>query len=370
VSGTQIEIQLTAAVVAMACALPGVFLILRRMALLSDAISHSILLGIVLAFFVVQDLSSPFLIFAAAASGVLTVVLVELLKRTQLVKEDAAIGLVFPLLFSIGVILVSRYSGNVHLDVDSVLLGELAFVPFDRFELFGYDLAPKAMVVMLGILILNILFIAIFYKELKLSTFDIGLAASLGLSPTLIFYSLMTLTSLTAVGAFDAVGSILVVALMIAPPAAAYLLTDRLALMIVLSAVFGVISSITGYWLAYILDASIAGCMATMAGVLFGLVFVFAPGRGVLAFALRRGRQKLDFAEIMLSIHLLHHETTPDARLENRLDSLHQHVMWDRRFIDKVVNRMKRNSLLDVESGVLVLTGEGREFARESMINM
>ncbi len=369
-TASQIEIQLTASVVAVACALPGVFLILRRMALLSDAISHSILLGIVLAFFVVEDLSSPILIFAAAGSGVLTVLLVELLKRTQLVKEDTAIGLVFPLLFSVGVILISRFSGNVHLDVDSVLLGELAFVPFDRFEPFGYDLMPKALAVMLGILILNTLFILVFYKELKLSTFDIGLAASLGLSPVVVFYALMTLTSLTAVGAFDAVGSILGVALMIAPPAAAYMLTDRLSTMIVLSAVFGIISAISGYWVAHLMDASIAGCMAGMAGVSFGAVFILAPGRGILAIAARRGRQKLEFATITLSIHLLNHEQTADAVTENRLDTLDRHVMWDRRFIDKVVNRMKRNDLLGIEAGVLVLTGRGREFAHEAMVNL
>src|SRR3712207_3635749 len=112
-STQQIEIQLIAAVVAIACALPGVFLVLRRMALMSDAISHAILLGIVLAFFVTEDITSPFLILAAAATGVLTVSLVELLNRTRLVKEDAAIGLVFPALFSIGVILIARFAGNV-----------------------------------------------------------------------------------------------------------------------------------------------------------------------------------------------------------------------------------------------------------------
>src|SRR5690606_35691313 len=120
----EFEILLIAIVVAMACALPGVFLVLRRMALMSDAISHSILLGIVLAFFVTGDVTSPLLILAAAATGVLTVMLVELLNHTRLVREDAAIGLTFPFLFSIGVILIARFAGNVHLDTDAVLLGE------------------------------------------------------------------------------------------------------------------------------------------------------------------------------------------------------------------------------------------------------
>jgi manganese/zinc/iron transport system permease protein len=258
-STAQIEIQLIASVVAVACALPGVFLVLRRMAMMSDAISHTVLLGIVIGFFITKDLTSPLLILGAAATGVLTVSLVEVMHRTRLVKEDAAIGLVFPMLFSLAVILISRYAGDVHLDSDAVLLGELAFAPFDRFVVLGYDLGPKALYVMGGILILNLLFIVLFYKELKLATFDVGLAAALGFSPGLIHYALMTLVSVTAVGAFDAVGSILVVALMIGPPAAAYLLTDRLPRLIGLSALIGVLSAGSGYWLAHALDASIAG---------------------------------------------------------------------------------------------------------------
>jgi manganese/zinc/iron transport system permease protein len=315
-SQPQIEIQLIAAVVAVACALPGVFLVLRRMALMSDAISHAILLGIVLAFFVTKDISSPFLVIAATLTGVLTVSLVELLNRTRLVHEDAAIGLVFPVLFSIGVILISRFAGDVHLDTDAVLLGELAFAPFTRFVVLGHDLGPRSLYMMGGILLLNMVFILLFYKELKLATFDAGLAAALGFSPALIHYSLMTLVSVTAVGAFDAVGSILVVALMIAPPAAAYLLTDRLPRMIGLSALIGIASAISGYWLARALDASIAGSMATMAGVYFALVFLLAPERGLIAIARRRGRQRWEFAQTMLAIHLLNHEGLPEAEEE------------------------------------------------------
>lgn len=288
----QIEIQLLAAVVAAACALPGVFLILRRMALLSDAISHSVLLGIVLAFFVVRDLGSPVLLLGAAAMGVLTVALVEMMHRTRLVREDAAIGLVFPALFSLGVILISRYAGDVHLDLDAVLLGEIAFAPFDRLVVGGRDLGPRGLWVMGSILLLNAAAITVFYKELKLTTFDAALAAALGFSPAVVHYGFMTLVSITAVGAFDAVGSILVIALMIAPPAAVYLLTDRLSAMLLLSVLIGVSSAISGYWLAHLLDASIAGAMATMAGAHFALALLFAPEQGIVARALRRRRQR------------------------------------------------------------------------------
>lgn len=362
----EIEIQIIASVVAAACALVGVFLVLRRLALMSDAISHSILLGIVLAFFVTEDTSSPLLIAAAAATGVLTVSLVELLNRTGLVKEDASIGVVFPLLFSIGVILITRYAGDVHLDVDAVLLGELAFAPFDRFEVAGYDLGPRILLVMLVILLLNIAFISLFYKELKLATFDTLLAGALGFAPGLLHYLFMTLVSVTAVGAFDATGSILVVALMIAPPAAAYLLTERLPVMLILSVVVGVASAIGGYWMARSLDASIAGSMATIAGLLFALAWTFAPQRGLLSLAVRRKRQRREFAETMLAVHLLNHEDSPQASTENCVEHLGEHLSWSPHRVSEVVEGAERRRLIvRDEAGGLMLTDRGRETARE-----
>ncbi|MBD3169254.1 MAG: metal ABC transporter permease [candidate division Zixibacteria bacterium] len=364
----QIEIQLIAIVVAVACALPGVFLVLRRMALMSDAISHAILLGIVLAFFVVKDLASPLLVIAAALTGVLTVSLVELLNKTKLVKEDAAIGLVFPVLFSMGVILISRFAGDVHLDTDAVLLGELAFAPFNRFEPFGYDIGPITLYVMAGILLLNLLFIIIFYKELKVATFDPGLAASIGLSPAIIHYALMSLVSVTAVGAFDAVGSILVVALMIAPPAAAYLMTNDLKWMIIISAVIGILSAVTGYWCAHIFDVSIAGSMATMTGVFFLLSFFLAPKRGMLSIWQRRSRQKWEFAIKMLVVHLSHHENLPEAKDESRIDHLQRHFEWNKDFAERVVRRAEKSESIITVGDIMELTDKGRQLAGESVV--
>jgi manganese/zinc/iron transport system permease protein len=364
---TQIEIQLIAALVAAACALPGVFLVLRQMAMMSDAISHTVLLGIVLVFFVVRDLGSPLLIVGAAATGVLTVALIEMLHRTGRVKQDAAIGLVFPALFSIAVILISRYVRGVHLDVDSVLLGELAFAPFDRMQVFGLDL-PHSAVVMGIILILNILFIWLFYKELKLATFDPGLAAALGFSPALIHYALMTLVSVTAVGAFDAVGSILVVALIITPAATAYLLTDDLRAMLLWSVLIGVASAIGGYWLARNLNANIAGARATLTGVVFVGVLLFSPQRGLLALARRRRRQKWEFAQTMLAIHLLQHESGPDAQLENRVDHLVEHIRWRPTYAEEVIRFAERKGTVRRLGGRLLLTDTGRHLAQDALV--
>lgn len=364
---TQIEIQAIAVVVAAACALPGVFLVLRRTAMMSDAISHTVLLGIVLTYFLVQDLASPLLIVGAAATGLLTVWLVELLSGTRLVKEDAAIGLVFPALFSLAVILISRFARGVHLDVDMVLLGELAFAPFDRFILFGFDL-PHALVVMGAILLINLTFILLFYKELKLATFDAGLAATLGFAPALLHYALMGLVSITAVGAFDAVGSILVVALMVTPAAASYLLTDDLRKMMLLSVLIGAGSAIAGYWLARSMDGNIAGAMATMTGVSFLLVLLFAPNRGLVAVARRRARQRWDFALAMLAVHLLQHEADV-ASDENRVDHLVEHIRWQPTFAEQVVRYAERKGAVRRQAGRLHLTDSGRTLAQQRVVN-
>lgn len=366
-TSAQIEIQLIASIVAVACALPGTFLVLRRMAMMSDAISHTVLLGIVLVFFITEDLTSPWLITGAAVMGVITVSLVELLNRTRLVKEDTAIGLVFPVLFSLAVILISRFASNVHLDSDAVLLGELAFAPFDRFFILGRDVGPRSLYVMGGILLINIIFIIIFYKELKLATFDAALAAALGFSPLLIHYGLMALVSVTAVGAFDTVGSILVVALMIGPPTTAYLLTDRLPRMLTWSAGIGIASAVGGYWIARALDASIAGSMATMVGIIFGLTLFLAPQRGVLAAARRRSRQKWTFAQTMLTIHLLNHENTPEAARECSFDHLEAHMRWEPSFANTVVRYAVRDGMIERSNGLLELTPHGREVASEAL---
>lgn len=364
----QLEILLIAMVTAVACALPGAFLVLRRVSMLSDAISHAILPGIVVAFFLTEDLNSPLLILGAAATGVLAAGLIEALSRTRKVREDAAIGLVFPVLFSIGVILIARHASGVHLDVDAVLLGELAFAPFDRVAIAGMDAGPKALWVMGAILVLNCAFLAAFFKELKLSTFDSALAAAIGFSPALLHYLLMTIVSITAVGAFDAVGSVLVVALIVGPAAAAYLLTDRLAVLLGLSAAIGAAAAVSGYGLSYLLDASIAGSIATMVGVLFLGALVFAPRQGLLAASRRERGQRRRFAEQMLLVHLLHHEDTQEEERECHPDHLEEHLRWSRDLAGLAVRAAIRDHLVEKQGDILRLTRRGREMAQETMI--
>ena len=368
-SQAQIEIILIASVVAASCSLLGVFLVLRRMSLMSDAISHAILFGIVIMYFFIESTASIPMIIAATLTGVLTVTLVEALIRSRLVKEDAAIGLVFPALFSLGVILISRYAANVHIDTDAVLLGELAFAPFDRLFIGSADMGPKALWLGGTIGLVNLLFIILLYKELKLATFDAGLAAALGFTPLFIHYGLMTLVSVTAISSFEAVGSVLVVALMITPPAAAYLLTDRLPVMLGLSAGLAVLSAVSGYFLARSLDASIAGSIATMTGVIFILVLFLAPGRGLVARWRLRRRQRWQFAGEMLLVHLLNHEGTPDEALECSLEHFNRHMQWKTSFGEQVAANVVRGGTASwVDDVRLRLTVEGKVAAQEVMM--
>ncbi|MEM1116888.1 MAG: metal ABC transporter permease [Bacteroidota bacterium] len=365
----QVEILLICSVTAAACALVGAFLVLRRTALLSDAISHAILPGIVLAFFYTENLASPLLLGAAAVTGVVTVAIIEALGQTRLVKQDAAIALVFPALFSVGVVLIARYASGVHLDTDSVLLGDPAFAWIERLEVAGRDLGPQALWLMGAVLAVVVAFVGGFYKELKLSTFDPALAAALGLAPAAVHYALMTLVSVVAVGAFDVVGSILVVGLMIAPPAAAWLLTDRLPVLLGLSVLLGIASAVLGYGLARLGDVSIAGAMAVMAGLLFAACFAFAPDRGLVAQARRRARQRVAFAERMLLVHLLHHEHTPEADRECRVGHLQEHLHWAPALAGRAVRAAERSGAVRrLGADRLALTEAGRAAAQQAMV--
>ncbi|GIN60834.1 manganese transport system membrane protein MntD [Robertmurraya siralis] len=264
------------------CGITGCFLILRRLAMLADAISHTVLLGMVLAFLISQSLNGFYMLIGAAAIGVLTAVFVQLLHSSG-IQEDASIGVVFTFLFAVGVILLSLYADHVHLDVDHALMGEITFVPWDLVKWGFLPELPKAFLMLTTVLIINLLIIILFYKELKITSFDPQMAAAIGVPVLLIHYILMGMVSMTTVASFDSVGAILVVAMLIAPGASAYLLTDKLNIMLIMSALLGVAAAIIGYYLASWLDVSISGSMATVNGVIFAIFFFFAPHKGVLS---------------------------------------------------------------------------------------
>ncbi|MDX9791603.1 MAG: metal ABC transporter permease [Candidatus Kapabacteria bacterium] len=357
----EFNIILIASLTAAACAISGVFLILRRMALMSDAISHAVLPGIIVVFILLQDRTSPLLIIGAALSGLLLVYLIELIYKTNLVKEDAAIGLVFPAMFSIGVILISMNLSSVHFHEHSVLVGDINLSAINTSVYLGLEM-PKSVPVLTGLLLLNILFVTVFYKELKISTFDAGLAAAFGFSPVLIHYLFMSLVSITAVGSFDTAGSILVIALMIAPASTAYLLTDKLKIMIVLAAIIGVLSSVSGFYFSYYFNSTPSGGIAVMTGIFFIFAYLFSPKYGVVIKIINRKKQKEDFYRKVLLIHLLNHENTDEFESENEISGIYTHVGWEKSFADNIVKSCLDRSLIENRGGILHVSTSGKAF--------
>ena len=267
-------IILTGSLVAVSCAILGSFLVLRKMSMVGDAISHSVLPGIVIAFFIAGSMQSVWMLVGAGILGVLTTFLIEFFHQKGKLQTDASIGVTFTWLFALGVILVTYYAGNAHIDQDCILHGEIAYVPLDlMYTASGDPIGPKAVIILSVVLITILLFVTLFYKELFITTFDASFAQAIGISASKWHYALMGLVSLTTVASFESVGAILVVALLIAPAASAYLITNKLSTMLILSSAFGVLSSFFGYWLSYLLDGSIAGAMVTVSGIIFAICY-------------------------------------------------------------------------------------------------
>lgn len=452
---------LVGSLIAVSGALLGTFLLLRGMSLTSDAISHTVLLGIVVAFLVMAsllgqepDMSSPWLIIGAAGAGVATVILTELIYRSGLVKQDAALGLAFPLLFALAVILVSRFADDIHLDEDAVMVGEIgvawantnshclancetvSIAPDDpRAEITrqctncrelgisprdaGAEFTeictncgqyspgqawqaglvknepllifwPKSITVMAVMAVLTLFFVLLFYKELKLSTFDAGLAAALGFRPALLNYGLMVMVSLVAVGAFDAVGSILVIAFFIIPPAAAYLLTDRLPRMLVYSSLIGAAGAYFGYDLARgnflgliqvsdILaalnrlfglglverwDSSISASMVLMIFFFFLVAWIFSPKYGLVSTLIRRGHQRRSFDNQVVLGHIYHHQGHAGQGDELTASTLYRHFRWSSGKMRRVLGQLRALNLVQTQADRVALTPHGEERVR------
>ena len=346
---------------AVACAVLSPFLVLRKLSMVSDAISHSVLLGIVIAFFIVKDVGSPFLIVGAAIFGVITVFAVELLSGTGLVKNDDAVGIVFPMFFALAVVLITKFARNVHLDTDVVLMGEVIIAPLNRIEFMGIDL-PKAFVQMGILLVINLLFVIIFFKELKVTTFDRGFATLAGFSSAALFYALMTLSSFTAVTAFDAVGAILVVSFLITPGAAAYLVSKDLKVMIAISVGYAVINSSIGYVLSLIMNVSMSGMTAAAAGVTFLLTFLFNR-EGLITAIFIRLKRKSELKPGLFLTHIGNHSGKKEESEELGLGSIKDHLKWKQAEVDKIAERLIKKGLIriDTDKNIYDLTERGRE---------
>ncbi|WP_314826307.1 metal ABC transporter permease [Selenomonas noxia] len=343
---------------AAACAPLGVFLILRRLSMMADAISHTVLLGIVLAFFLTHDLGSPWLLFGAALIGVVTVSLVELLGKTSLVKYDDAIGVIFPLLFALAVILISKYAGNAHLDTDMVLMGEVIYAGLNTVEIGGTEI-PAAALKMGGLIVVIASFITVFYKELKVSTFDGEYARLIGVPAGILFYAFMSLTSLTTVAAFDAVGAILVISFFIAPGATALLFTKHLSHTLLLALLISVVNSIIGYTLAVHMNASIAGLCAVINMLVYVLALLSSP-KGTITSYIRRLQSIQQMQRDLFLLHIGTHTAESRESSENHADEIGDHLKWDAPKIRRVSRELIERRLLCRDGNYYLLTEEGR----------
>ncbi|HJF17421.1 MAG TPA: metal ABC transporter permease [Globicatella sulfidifaciens] len=259
--------------VGISSSLLGNILVQKQTVMVADAISHTILLGIVLAYFIVQNLDSPLLIIGATLFGVLTVYAIEWLTYRTNVQIDAAIGIVYTFFFALAVILISKCFDNVHLDIDAVLLGEIIFAPLNRVELLGHSF-PVALIqntILLGIILLFLFF---FYHPLKLILFDSTFAKTTNIKVSLINFLLMTLVALHCVIAFQSVGAILVIALMVAPALSAQLYAKSFPQLLILGAMIACINSAIGYQLAIHINVSMSGMVAVVSFIIFIMVFI------------------------------------------------------------------------------------------------
>ena len=236
-----------------------------------------------------------------------------------------------------------------------MLYGEIAYTPWDVIFLGGQNIGPKALWINATILLLDLAFVAPGLQGTEDHTFDPSLSAALGISPLLMHYALMSMLSVTVVGAFESVGAILVVAMLVVPPATAYLLTDQLSHMLTLAVGFGIASAVGGYYLARWLDASIAGAMALVAGLLFTTVFLTSPSHGLVAKLLRHRRLSLGMSEQLLLLHL-------DRKSESAatLDTVRRRFAWRSKYLQRIVGRLKNRGWIAVsDDGGVRLTSDG-----------
>ena len=350
-------------ITSLACAILGVFLVLRRLSMVSDAISHSVLLGIVIGYFITKDIGSALLIIGASLFGVLTTICIELLIKSKRVSEDASVGIIFPMFFSVAVILITRYARNVHLDTEVVLIGEIILAPFHRINFLGASL-PKALVQMSFVLLINIIFVTVFFRKLKISSFDPVYAGVAGIAGTGLYYIFMALISFTAVSAFESVGAILAIAFFISPAASAYLISKDLKITLLLSAVYAIVNSCIGYFLAVKFNVSMSGMCAVVSGLTFMITMAVYPG-GIITKMIRYIKNKNRFSRELLILHIDNHTGKKNALGELGYSTIREHIAWSDSKLKYVLDKLIKKGYVyrAKERGVYSLTETGKKLS-------
>lgn len=362
---------------AVGCALLGNFLVLRRLSLMGDAISHSVLPGLVIAFLIASTRSPLVMFLGAAIAGVATVVLVELVKKLGRVEPGAAMGVVFSVLFALGVLLIEKASvRHVDLDASCVLYGQLETLVWygapdtltGLLRTSTLGAVPREVWTLAIMVALAIAFVVVLFKELRIAAFDPALATTQGYSATLLHYLLMVFVAGATVASFEAVGSILVISMLVGPAATARLLTDRLRTQIVWSVVVALLTSVLGYVAASAIPAlfgkepvNAAGAMGVTSGVLLTLALVASPSHGLVVRVLRRRRLAMSVAldDLLAALYRAH-----EAGME-RVETARVRSLVLARAPGGVLPRARRRGLVTMTDEHVALTEQGGERARD-----
>jgi manganese/zinc/iron transport system permease protein len=366
------SIVITGALIAMACALPGCFLVLRRLSLMGDALSHAVLPGIAVAFIVSGSRDPIPLFIGASVIGVVTALLIQFLHRVGRLDESASMGVIFTALFAAGLVLIRIAADRVDLDPDCVLYGSLELTPLDQVSVLGFTM-PRAAAVAAFILLVNGIFITFFFKELRLVAFDPAMADALGIPSRLFHYLLMTCVAATCVAAFESVGSILVIVMLIVPAATAHLLCDRLGVLLIVAMVAAALSAVLGHAAAIVVpeffglpSTTSAGMMATMSGLLFFAALMAAPRHGLIArFATRSLLSFRILREDVLGA-LYRAEEFPATDLPRGLDApqLQHTLLLSHRRLTPALLAMRMRGWIQRTGARYLLTEAGRVRAR------
>lgn len=349
--------------VAVSTSLLGVFLVLRGQSMLADAISHAVLLGIVLTLFFVHDLGSPLLILGAAIFGVITVLAIEALSKSPHIRRDDAIGTVFPIFFSLAIILINTFFKRAHVDTEAILMGEVLFAELDTVMLFGLTI-PRSLLSTSVVMLINLSVIGLFYTPFKFTFFDESFSRLKGLPVAGLSLLFIVLTSVTTVASFEAVGSILVLAMFITPSAAAFLFTKSLRTMFLLSVSLSCASVVVATHLAFALNVSISGMIAGVDLLIYLIALLFNPN-GIIPTMHRRRKLRMRIRMESFLIHLSHHDKTADARVENCVSEIHNHLNWAIIDVEAMVKQLTERQLITVEDQICRLTPQGEAEVRK-----
>lgn len=358
-----LEVTLIASLAALGCSLIGPVLLLRKRVLLGDAVSHSLLAGIAVAYLVHPVLGSPWLRVGAVLSGGLAAWIASVLTKQLRGRADAALGLVFPAFFSLGALILAMVAANTHLDVDQVLSGNLETAWLERTTFWGLDVGPTAAWNMGMLVLILVLTGTILRRDLILHMFDPQQGILLARPMFAVELAVILGANLVIVLAFDSMGPILVVALLAAPGVCAWLLCNRLPGFFLVAILAGQIAVIAGVGLAGGLDLNLAGAIGLAAVSLAGLAFVFAPRTGILNRFATAGNSREKFVANLLLVHARFHEAKGDQEIENHLSSLPGHLKLKPWEIESAATRLIRDGLAQWDGEILKTTLAGRELA-------